>query len=312
MGDQIRLDGRVALVTGAGRGLGRSHALALAARGAKVVVNDLGGAMEGGGADRSVADQVVDEIRDAGGDAVANHDSVATTEGARRLVQTAQEAFGTLDIVVNNAGIIRKKPFVEHTTEDMADHLAVHLMGAFQVSKAAFPVMQAKGYGRFVFTTSPGGLRANPNVAAYGAAKAGVVGLAYAVALAGAPHGVLANCLSPYGATRMARAPHTAPDPRLAALVRPELVSAVVVYLASEQCRLNHEILTAGGGAVARTAIVLGRGWRAPSPDAFTPEAVHAHLDEVMDLSAFATPVSSEEETEVFLAPVLAAAKTEA
>jgi NAD(P)-dependent dehydrogenase (short-subunit alcohol dehydrogenase family) len=301
MANQIRLDNRVAIVTGAGRGLGRSHALLMAARGAKVVVNDLGTELDGAGADRAVADQVVDEIRKAGGQAVANHDSVTTPESAARIVKTALDVFGTVDIVVNNAGIIRKKPFLEHTADDLAALVAVHQAGSFFVSQAAFAVMKDKGYGRFIFTTSVGGLRANPNVAGYGSAKAGIVGLAYVVALAGSPYGIAANVISPYGYTRMANAPLTPVDTSRAHLTRPELVSPVVVYLASKECTLNHEILTVGGGAVARTVIALGPGWRAPTPEELTPEAIRDHLDQIMDISRFANPLSSDDEVALFL-----------
>ena len=265
--DRIRLDNRVAIVTGGGRGLGRSHALMMAARGAKVVVNDLGSEMDGIGADRSVADAVVEEIGKAGGEAVANYDSVTTPESARKIIKTALDAFGTVDIVVNNAGIIRKKPFLEHTAQDLAAIIAVHQGGSFFVSQAAFEVMQKKRYGRFIFTTSVGGLRGNQFVAAYGSAKAGILGLAYVVAIAGIPFGIAANVISPYGHTRMAKSPHTVVDESKAHANRPELVSPLVVYLASEECGLNHEVLTVGGGAVARTVIALGPGWRAASDD---------------------------------------------
>jgi NAD(P)-dependent dehydrogenase (short-subunit alcohol dehydrogenase family) len=309
MADQIRLDNRVAIVTGAGRGLGRSHALLMAQRGAKVVVNDIGAELDGSGADRSVADRVVEEIRAAGGTAVANYDSVASPQGARSIVQTALDAFGTVDIVVNNAGAIRKKPFLEHTTEDFSALVAIHQAGSFFVSQAAFEVMMKKRYGRFVFTTSVGGLRANQNVAAYGSAKAGIVGLAFVVALAGAPHGVAANVISPYGYTRMANAPLTPSDPSRGAVTRPELVSPVVVYLASEECQLNHEILTVGGGAVARTIIALGPGWRAAPGEEMTPEAVHAHLEQIMDVSRFSNPLTSDDEGALFLRPAMGASK---
>jgi NAD(P)-dependent dehydrogenase (short-subunit alcohol dehydrogenase family) len=307
MASQIRLDNRVAIVTGAGRGLGRSHALLMAQRGARLVVNDVGAELDGTGADRSVADAVVSEIKAAGGTAVANYDSVATPQGACNIVRTALDAFDTVDIVVNNAGAIRKKPFLEHTAEDFAALVAVHQAGSFHVSQAAFEVMMNKRYGRFIFTTSVGGLRANQNVAAYGSAKAGIVGLAYVVALAGAPHGIAANVISPYGYTRMANAPLTPSDPSRGHVTRPELVSPAVVYLASEECELNHEILTVGGGAVARTVIALGPGWRAPSPEAMTPEAVRDHLDRIMDISSFSNPLTSDDEGALFLGPAMAA-----
>jgi NAD(P)-dependent dehydrogenase (short-subunit alcohol dehydrogenase family) len=305
MPSQIRLDNRVAIVTGAGRGLGRSHALLIAQRGARVVVNDVGAELDGTGADSSVADAVVDEIRDAGGAAVANHDSVATPQGARNIVKTALDAFGTVDIVVNNAGAIRKKPFLEHSAEDLAALIAVHQAGSFFV--AAFEVMMQKRYGRFIFTTSVGGLRANQYVAGYGSAKAGVVGLAWAVALAGAAFGIAANVISPYGHTRMANAPLTPSDPSRGHFTRAELVSPVVVYLASEECKLNHEILTAGGGAVARTIIAIGAGWRAVAADQMTPEAVRDHLDQIMDISRLSNPLTSDDEGALFLGPAMAA-----
>jgi hypothetical protein len=167
-------------------------------------------------------------------------------------------------------------------------------------------VMMNKRYGRFIFTTSAGGLRGNQYVAAYGSAKAGIVGLAYVVGLAGAPFGIAANVISPYGHTRMANAPLTPSQPGHGEAVRPELVSPVVVYLASEQCKLNHEILTAGGGGVARTIIALGRGWRAGSSQAITPEAVRDNLDQIMDVAEFSNPLTSDDEGALFLGPAMA------
>ena len=308
--NEIRLDNRVAIVTGAGRGLGRSHALMLADRGARVVVNDLGAQLDGAGADASVADAVVNEIKAAGGRAIANHDSVASPEGARNIVKTALDAFGTVDIVVNNAGAIRKKPFLEHTAEDFAVLVGVHQAGSFFVTQAAFEVMMKKRYGRLIFTTSVGGLRANQYVAAYGSAKAGIVGLAFAVALAGAQHGILANVISPYGATRMGNAPLTpAATTGLAGVTRTELVSPAVAYLASEECKLNHEILTVGGGGVARTVIALSPGWRTAPGEDLTPEAIRDHLDQIMDISKFSNPLTSDDEGALFLGPAFAQAR---
>jgi NADP-dependent 3-hydroxy acid dehydrogenase YdfG len=187
MATELRLDNRVAIITGAGAGLGRSHALLLAARGAKVVVNDLGGRLDGTGASQSAADGVAAEIRTAGGEAVANYDTVATPEGAQSILKTALDTYGTVDIVVNNAGVIRYKRLLEHTPEDFALTLAVHLAGSYYLSMAAFPIMKEKRYGRFVFTSSSGGMRGSADGVAYGAAKAGVVGVANVMALAGAP-----------------------------------------------------------------------------------------------------------------------------
>ena len=208
-GAEINLEGRVALVTGGGRGLGRSHALELAARGASVVVNDLGCGLFGEGADASVAAEVVGEIEAAGGRALANTLTIDRPENARAMVREAVDAFGRLDIVVNNAGFLRRRPFLEHTPEMVRDILSVHVLGSYFVSQAAFEVMLEQEYGRIVFTSSPGGTRGNPWVTAYGAAKGGVIGLAQAVALAGEPHGIRANVISPYANTRMADAMET-------------------------------------------------------------------------------------------------------
>jgi NAD(P)-dependent dehydrogenase (short-subunit alcohol dehydrogenase family) len=294
MANEIRLDNRVAIVTGAGTGLGRAHALAVAARGAKVVVNDLGGRMDGTGAARSAADQVVEEIRAAGGQAVANYDSVATPEGAQAIVKTATDTFGTVDVVVNNAGIIRYKPFMEHTPEDFATNLAVHLSGSFFVSQAAFPIMKQKRYGRLVFTSSSGGLRGAADGVAYGSAKAGVMGLAFVMAHTGAPYNVFSNVILPNAYTRMTEA---VVAPRNQEKLSPELISPLVVYLSSEQCTLNHEMFACGGGTVARTIIALAPGWRAESKTELTPEAIEAHLTEIMDMTNYANPRDANEET---------------
>lgn len=310
----IRLDGRVALVTGAGRGLGRAHALALAGRGARVVVNDVGSDPVGAGADPGVAEAVVQEIIEAGGAALPNAQSITSPEAARAIVRSTVNAYGRLDIVVNNAGHLRKKPFLDHTPEDLAALLAVHVTGSFFISQAAFEFMAAANYGRLVFTTSTGGLRGNPFVAAYGAAKAAVVGLANVVALAGAPHNIKANVISPYAATRMGKTQDvldpdaylTRQGEALAKRLPPELASAVVVYLASEVCQLNHTILTAGGGAVAVSAMVLGRGWRAAPGHALTPEDVRDHLPEILDLTQGTNPTTSDEEGSAFLNPGIA------
>ena len=316
MNRSIRLDGKVALVTGAGRGLGRSHALELAARGARVVVNDIGCGLFGEGADASIAEEVVHEITAAGGTAVACIRSVDQPDSARQIVRDAVDAFGALDIVVNNAGFLRRRPFLEHTPEMLASLLAVHVTGSFFISQAAFEVMLPRGYGRFVFTTSVGGTRGNPFVAAYGAAKGGVIGLANVVALAGAPHNIKANVISPYATTRMEGAMETkSTDERLhqhrevlAKVLDPRHASAVVVYLASEECELNHTILTVGGGRVALTATVIGEGWSAPHGELLTPEAVRDNLSAILDFSGATNPLSSDQEGSAFLRPAIEAA----
>ena len=294
MASEIRLDNRIAIITGAGSGLGRSHALLLAKRGAKVVVNDLGGRVDGTGASQSAADRVVAEIRAAGAEAIANYDTVATPEGANSIVKTALATYGTVDIVVNNAGIILYKRLLEHTPEDFASNIAVHLAGSYYLSTAVFPIMKEKRYGRLVFTSSSGGMRGSADGVAYGAAKAGVVGLANVMALAGAPYGVYSNVILPNAYTRMTE---MMVAERNREKLSADYISPLVLYLCSEQCQLNHEMFAAGGGTVARTILALAPGWRADSKIEFTPEAIHAHLEEIMDMTNYSNPQSAEEET---------------
>jgi NAD(P)-dependent dehydrogenase (short-subunit alcohol dehydrogenase family) len=316
MPNPIRLDGRVALVTGAGRGLGRAHALELAARGAKVVVNDLGCGLFGEGADISVAEAVVKEIREAGGEAIANALSITEPDNAKAMVAQAVDSFGRLDIVVNNAGFLRRRPFGDHTPEMVRDIIGVHVLGSYFVSQAAFAVMERQRYGRFVFTSSPGGTRGNGFVTAYGAAKAGVIGLAQAVALAGVEHGIKANVISPFAATRMGDAMESqSADERLhdhrdllAGVLDPRHASAAVAYLASEACELNHMILTVGGGRVALSAIVIGQGWSAPGGRLLMAEDIRDNLPAIIDLSQGTNPTSSDQEGSAFLGPAVQAA----
>jgi NAD(P)-dependent dehydrogenase (short-subunit alcohol dehydrogenase family) len=236
--------GKVAIVTGAGRGIGRAHALAFADRGAHVVVNDLGAALDGSGAG-DAADQVVAEIRARGGSAVANRDSVADPESARRIVQAAVDAFGTVDIVVNNAGNLRDRTFGKMSIDDWNAVIAVHLNGTAFVTHAAWPILYAKNYGRIVFTTSPSGYAGNFGQPNYGAAKTGVIGLMNVLSLEGRSHGIRVNCVSPAATTRMAESvPGADPtrNPR-----DPALVSPAVLYLASEDAPTNVIIRAAGG-----------------------------------------------------------------
>ncbi|MBV8357294.1 MAG: SDR family NAD(P)-dependent oxidoreductase [Deltaproteobacteria bacterium] len=294
MATELRLDNRVAIITGAGAGLGRSHALLMAARGAKVVVNDLGGRLDGTGANQSAADSVVAEIRAAGGEAVANYDTVATPEGAQSILKTALGAYGTVDIVVNNAGIILFKRLLEHTPEDFAINLAVHLAGSYHLSMAAFPIMKEKCYGRLVFTSSSGGMRGSADGVAYGAAKAGVVGLANVMALAGAPYGVYSNVIMPNAYTRMTE---MVVAERNREKLSADYISPLVLYLCSEQCKLNHDMFAVGGGTVARAILALAPGWRADSKAEFTPEAIQEHINEIMDMTNYSNPQNTEEET---------------
>ncbi|MFZ5916629.1 MAG: SDR family NAD(P)-dependent oxidoreductase [Chloroflexota bacterium] len=253
----IRFDGQVAVVTGAGGGLGRVYALELARRGARVVVNDLGGAPDGSGASARPADTVVQEIIDAGGQAVANYDSVATAEGGERIVGAALEHFGRLDILVNNAGILRDKSFTKMTAEQWQAVLAVHLQGAYHVTRPAFIAMREQGYGRIVFTTSAAGLFGNFGQANYSAAKMGLVGLMNTLKLEGEKYDIKVNTVAPIAATRLTQ---DILPPDFHEQLTPELVAPLVLYLCSSDCTDSGLILNAGGGFFGRAAVVSGPG----------------------------------------------------
>ena len=296
----IDFAGQAVIVTGAGRGLGRLYALELARRGASVVVNDLGGSMHGSGADTSVADQVVDEITGPGGVAVASHDSVDSPEGGEAIVQTAIESFGRLDAVVSNAGIFNSIPFEDLSTDDWRRMLGVHLDGGFYLSQPAYRVMKSQGYGRFVFVSSSAGMFGQHMEAHYAAAKAGLVGLTNVIALEGAPHGILANTVLPYGVSRMVT--ETVEDTKaleesgLLQAIRPELVAPMVVYLASRACEFSHRNYSAFGGRFARVFVGLGQGWLAGQDTNPTADDVAAHLSEVSATEPFTIPDSIYEE----------------
>ena len=254
---QVELDGRVAIVTGAGGGLGRSHALSLAARGAKVVVNDLGGSRDGSGAGSEMADAVVAEIGAGGGEAVANYDSVATPEGGRAIVQAALDAFGRVDIVINNAGILRDVSFQKLEPDALDLVLKVHLYGAFNVSHAAWPHLREQEYGRIVSTASGSGLYGNFGQSNYAAAKLGIVGLTRTLAIEGAKYGITANAIAPVAHSRMTE---DIMPPQLLERLQPEHVSPLVVFLASEACTDTGHVYSVGGGYLARVATVEGPG----------------------------------------------------
>ncbi|GIU93497.1 MAG: serine/threonine protein kinase [Acidimicrobiia bacterium] len=288
----ITFDGRVAIVTGAGGGLGRAYALELARRGARVVVNDLGSAVDGSGASRQAADMVVEEILEAGGEAVANYDSVATPEGGEAICQTALDAFGTIDVVVNNAGILRDRSFANLTLDELDAVLDVHLRGAFHVSMPAYRVMKEKGYGRFVHAASNAGILGNFGQANYGAAKMGLVGLSNVLAIEGAKYGIRSNVIAPVARTRMT-------DELLgpfAEYLDPAQVVPMVVYLCSEACEVTHEVFSAGGGAYARFFIGRTEGWFAGPKAVPTVEELAEHLDEIRDTSRFDILGSATEE----------------
>jgi NAD(P)-dependent dehydrogenase (short-subunit alcohol dehydrogenase family) len=296
----IDFSGQAVIVTGAGRGLGRLYALDLAQRGASVVVNDLGGSMHGSGADASVADQVVDEIRRAGGVAVASHESVGSPEGGNAIVHTAIENFGRLDAVVSNAGIFNSVPFDELSTHDWRRMLSVHLDGGFYLSQPAYRVMKSQGYGRFVFIASSAGMFGQPLEAHYAAAKAGLVGLTNVIAIEGAEHGIRANTVLPFGFSRMVT--ETVGDPKaleetgFLKVIKPELVVPIVVFLASRTCEFSHHNYSACAGRFARVFVGLGDGWLAEPDSSPTADDIVAHLTEISATDPHSVPGSIFEE----------------
>jgi len=280
---ELRFDGRVAVVTGAGRGIGRAYARLLAARGAQVVVNDLGGSMDGVGADAAPAAEVVAEIGAAGGAGVANADDVATTAGAQALVDTAVDVFGRLDVLVNNAGIIRWAGFPEADAENLARHLDVHVAGSFNTARAAWPHFVDQGYGRVVMTTSAG-LFGLPQNLSYATAKGAVVGLARSLTTAGAAHGIKVNCIAPAAASRMGGA-----DGPMAAQMDPDLVAPMAAFLAHEDCPVSGEIYTAGAGRFARLFVASTPGY-VHAGEAPTVEDVAEHWAAINDEAGYTVP----------------------
>ena len=272
----LSFDGRVAVVTGGGRGLGREYALLLASRGARVVVNDVGGSLTGDGADEGPAAAVVDEIRTAGGDAVASTDSVATAAGGQAIIAAALEHYGRLDVLIHNAGNVRRGSLREMSFEDFDAVLDVHLRGAFHVVRPAFPLMCDAGYGRIVLTSSIGGLYGNHDVANYAAAKAGIIGLTNVVALEGAAEGVRCNAIVPGAVTRMAEGLDTSAYPPMGS----DLVAPAVGWLAHETCSVTGELFVAIAGRIARAFIAETPGVYRPS---WSIEDVGERLDEIRD-----------------------------
>jgi NAD(P)-dependent dehydrogenase (short-subunit alcohol dehydrogenase family)/acyl dehydratase len=278
----IRFDGQVAIVTGAGGGLGRVYALELARRGARVVVNDLGGARDGMGASTRPADAVVQEITAAGGEAVASYDTVATQEGGEKIVQTALDHFGRVDILINNAGILRDKSFAKMTPEMWVGVLEVHLQGAFHVTQPAFRVMREQGYGRIVLTTSAAGLFGNFGQTNYSAAKLGLVGMMNTLKLEGNKYDIKVNTVAPLAVTRLTE--DVLPT-GFAERLKPELVAPLVLYLCSERCPVSGGVYNAGMGFYSRAALMGGPGaWLGGDGEVPTPEAVAANWKKIISL----------------------------
>lgn len=282
---QIRFDGRVAVITGAGRGLGRQYALDLAARGARVVVNDLGGTVTGEGLSPTPAAAVAAEITAAGGTALASEHDIATPDGAADLVTLAHEAFGRVDILVCNAGILRDRTLVKMPPGDFEQVVRVHLLGTAWVTRAALPLMRNQRYGRVVVTTSHSGLFGNFGQTNYAAAKMGLVGFMLALKEEGAKYGILANAVAPLAATRLGAG--VFPDNLERDLI-PEHVSPVVVWLASEACLVSGEVLLAGAGKVARTVLVQNDGIGRLG-EALTPELVADQWSRLADMTGAAS-----------------------
>jgi NAD(P)-dependent dehydrogenase (short-subunit alcohol dehydrogenase family) len=289
---ELRFDDRVAIITGAGGALGRSHAIELARRGAMVVVNDLGGSVHGEGTAKSAAQAVVDEIIALGGEAIANFDSVTSPAGGQAIVEAALSAFGRLDILVNNAGILRDKAFHNMVSEDIDAVLDVHLRGAMFATQPAFKVMRENRYGRIINTTSASGLFGNFGQANYGAAKAGVFGLTRVLAHEGARVNVLVNAIAPLARTRMT----TGLLGDLEAHLGPESVSAVVAYLAHDSCAVNGHVYSVAGGRVARIFMAESQGIVLPSP---TPEDVRDNLGAIEAPDDYVVPDSLTDESNI-------------
>lgn len=275
---ELRFDGRVAVITGAGRGLGRAYALLLAAKGAKVLVNDLGAPIKGDGADVSVAQQVVDEIRTAGGEALANGDSVATLEGGQAIVQAALDAWGKVDILIHNAGNVRYGTIRDISYEDFKAVVDVHLMGAFHMVKAVHPLMCDAGYGRIVLTSSIGGIYGNNRCVNYGTSKSGMIGLSNVAALEGEEFDVKSNVIVPSAVTRMADGLDTSQYPDM----DPDLVAPAVAWLAHENCSVSGEMIAAIAGRIARCFIAETKGVYQP---AWTIDEVDRRMAEAHDKS---------------------------
>ncbi|MDA2961096.1 MAG: SDR family NAD(P)-dependent oxidoreductase [Actinomycetota bacterium] len=294
MTEALGFDGKVAVITGAGGGLGRQHALLMASRGALVVVNDLGGSVDGSGSDKGAAAKVVDEIVALGGEAVADTNSVASAEGGQAIVQTALDAFGTVDIVINNAGILRDKAF-HNMDESLVDPVFdVHLKGAFNVTGPAFRVMREKGYGRIISTSSAAGIFGNFGQANYGAAKMGLVGFTRVLAVEGARFNIAANAIAPIALTRMTE--DLLGD--LGQKLQPDYVAPLVTFLAHESCDATGRVFSVGGGRVAEIFIGECQGFTDAD---LSPESVRDNWSTICDRDGYAVPAQIAEETKMFV-----------
>src|ERR1051325_6761240 len=299
----IRFDGRVAIVTGAGNGLGRAHALGLASRGAKVVVNDFGGARDGSGGSLTPAESVVQEIRKAGGEATANGADVSNFGQVTEMVAKATEKWGRVDLLCANAGILRDKSFAKMEIADFAKVLDVHLTGTFYCCKAVWAGMRERNYGRIVVTTSSSGLYGNFGQANYGAAKAGMIGLMTVLAEGGRKHDIRVNTISPTAATRMTE---ELLPPDALALMQAEAITPAVLFLLGDNAP-PRTIMGAGAGSFAVIKILETEGINLPQPD-WTPEAIAAHFTEIADMSTARALDGAFQQTQKYVAQAAAKA----
>ena len=289
---KFSFDGRVAVITGAGRGIGRAYALLLAERDASVVVNDLGGTMEGDGTDPEPARSVAGEIVEAGGKAIPETSDVSTVDGGQALINAARDAFGRIDIVINNAGNIRWGGLPEADAENLESHLSVHVGGSFNTVRAAWPHMVAQGYGRIVMTTSSGMFGLVDNLG-YATAKAAVIGMTRSLKVAGARHGIKVNLIAPSASTRMGAHPSDGldslkqPPPKQ---MEPGLVAPMVAFLAHEACEVSGEIYLAGAGRFARVFIAATQGYVPALPEESTIEDIAEHWSNINDESGYYVP----------------------
>ena len=294
MAAELGFDGKVAIISGAGGGLGRQHALLLASRGALVVVNDLGSALDGSGSDVGAAQKVVNEVKALGGEAVADTNSVATPEGGAAIVKTAVDNFGRVDIVINNAGILRDKSFHNMSPELMNPVFDVHLKGAFHVTQPAFVLMREQGYGRIISTSSAAGIFGNFGQTNYGAAKMGLVGFTRVLAVEGAKYNIKANAIAPLALTRMTEALFGNIGEKLA----PDFIAPVVAYLAHEECPVSGEIYSVGGGRVARIFIAETQGYFNAK---LSLEDVRDNFETIRNEDGYVVPADIGEETAMFM-----------
>jgi NAD(P)-dependent dehydrogenase (short-subunit alcohol dehydrogenase family) len=318
MTNELRFDDQVAVITGAGGGLGKEYALLLASRGARVLVNDIGGSVTGDGSNSEAAQAAAAEIRQLGGEAVADNHSVTSPEGGQAIIDAAQNAWGRVDIVINNAGIVRDAPFEDMTTEQFEPLLDVHLRGAFHVTRPAWKVMREQGYGRILNTTSAAGILGNAGMSNYGSAKTGLIGFTRVLAAEGADRNIKVNAVAPIAFTRMlTHSIDSAEQPADAAsqavlddLVNqylkkldPGLVAPMVAFLAHRDCPVTGEIYTVGAGHVSRFFIGRTKGFYSPE---LSIEQVRDHLDEIRDEAGYTVPGGPADEMGELFATILA------